>query len=190
MTKLIKNFFLVFFLVFLIYLCLPPAEIPPLPDSLKSDEPGDTVQIPGVFAYYTDISRPEVVDFYQKALSRSAFLNLPLPTIVLNHPPEHAQVVIRDTTKSTFFYEIVRPFRDSLFVNGWDPAEDPQFKHLKDPGQVLLVKGRFYQRKVTLREMGSGFLGRILVFLLGIGGLVIVFKQLKKSIISLARQIK
>ncbi|HUW22010.1 MAG TPA: hypothetical protein VMW41_05110 [Candidatus Bathyarchaeia archaeon] len=152
----------------LIYFMLPVPSVPPLPDSLKSDEPGDTVQISGVSAYYTDISRQEVVKFYENAFSRSSFLNLPLPVIVLNHPPEYTRRAIRDTTNATFLYELVHPGRDSLFINGWDSAEDPQLKNAKDPTQIINKNDRFYQRKVTLRLMPSSRLLSLLIFTLAI----------------------
>lgn len=185
--KILLGFFC--FLIF-VYLCLPIPELPPLPDSLKSTEPGDTVEIPGVSAFYTDIPRGEVIDFYQKAFSRSSFLNLPLPTIVLNHPPEYGKQAIRDTTETTFLYELAHPFRDSLFINGWDPAEHPEYKKAKDPTKVIKKAGRFYQRKITLRLMTSSRWARILVFSLSLLVLVKILIEAKKSTVSLWKTLK
>ncbi len=63
MTK--KLLFIIFLILGTIYLILPaPKNFPYLPNSIKSIEPGDTVQIANVSAYYTDTSRKEVVDYY------------------------------------------------------------------------------------------------------------------------------
>jgi hypothetical protein len=190
MKKLFKILLTALCFLIFIYLCLPIPEIPPLPDSLKSTEPGDTVEIPGVSAFYTDISRGEVVGFYQKAFSRSSFLNLPLPVIVLNHPPEYGKQAIRATTETTFLYELVHPFRDSFFINGWDPAEHPEYKKAKDPTQVIKKNGRFYQRKITLRLVTSSLWARILVFSLSLLVLAKILIETKRSIISLWRTLR
>ncbi|MBN1263306.1 MAG: hypothetical protein JW991_03025 [Candidatus Pacebacteria bacterium] len=160
-TRFISGFF---YLIGLVYLCLPLGEMPALPDSLKSKEPGDTVEIPGVSAYYTNLSRYEVLEFYRQNFSRSRLGNLPLPVVVLNHPPEYTREAIRDTVDSTFLYELVHPGRDSLFINGWDPAEDPKFKKNKNLSQVLKEDNRFWERKVTLRLFSSGTILRLIIF--------------------------
>ena len=71
-----------------IYLIFPsPAPLPPLPNGLKSDEPGDTVQIPGIYAYYTDLSRQEIISFYQNNYTNSRLFKFPFITYRLNYPP-------------------------------------------------------------------------------------------------------
>ena len=62
-----------FWLLGIVYLSLPEPVIPNLPGALKSTEPGDTVQIPGVWSYYTTLSREEAIGFYKEAFSRSSF---------------------------------------------------------------------------------------------------------------------
>lgn len=193
MKKIVKIFLKICLLLFFVYLVLPPAPIPPLPNSLRSDESGDTVEIPGVSAYYTDISRAEVVSFYRAAFSRSSFLNLPLPTILLNHPPEYSAEVIRDTTKSTFLYELVHPLKESLFINGWDPNEDPKLKESKDPKQLALLSegiyqprdDHYYQRKITLRTFGSSLPVRLLLALLALALGGKIFSEAKRIILLL-----
>lgn len=157
----------------LIYVLLPGPVFRPLPDSLLSDEPGDTVEISGVWAYYTDVPRAQVVDWYRRDFSKSSFLGLPLPVIVLNHPPEYGREAIRATTETTFLYELVHPFRDSLYINGWDPAEDPQYQGA-DPTQVIEINGTFYERKVILRYRSTSWLARGVMFLLTVFGLWVV----------------
>ena len=175
--------------VVLVYLSLPLPEIPDLPDSLKSDEPGDTVQISGVSAYYTDVSRQEVLRFYQEHFSQSSFLSLPLPIITLNHPPEYGKEAIRDTTESTFLYELVHPFRDSLFINGWDPAESKALREaVADPTKIIQKKGRYYERKIILRVMPSLVWLRILIFFFSFGLLTIIFKGALNTVVRFSKK--
>jgi len=165
---MLKKIFLFFcFSVFLLsvaYLLLPPpAEPPPLPNSFKSIEPGDTVEIPGLFAYYTNMSREDVVYFYQKYFSRSALLGIPLLTYRLNHPPEYAWVVIRDTAHSSFLEELVHPFRESWYINGYEPANDPFVKSGQKLGNFKFGE-KEYTVKVTVLKKESNPLSRVIIF--------------------------
>jgi len=174
----------IFLLVFFIYLILPAPSIPPLPDSLKSTEPGDTVQVPRVSAYYTDLQRVEVADFYKRYFSKSSFLGLPLPVITLNHPPEYARQVIRDQILSSYLEEYVHPLRDSLYVNGWEP--DVYFKDnsgARDQFQNLVGETKYFS-KVTLRPFYSSLLARILTFFVVLGLFYIFYLLLKKIVTS------
>jgi hypothetical protein len=160
-----KILIFVVYLLGIFYLVLPEPVIPNLPGGLKSIEPGDTTQMPGVWAYYTNLSRREVVDFYKKSFSKSSFLKIPLPTYILNHPPEYARETIRDTQQSNFYEEIVHPLRESLFVNGWIPKEDKVYlaKSLK-PIIDFVVDGQSYPAKITLYHVSSPIWARILVW--------------------------
>lgn len=156
-------------LLLLFYLLLPPPpELPPLPQSLKSTEPGDTVQIPGVSAYYTNLSRQEVIEFYQKNFSHSSFFGIPLLTYRLNHPPEYAKQIIRDTQQSSYFEEIIHPFRESLFINGFEWENDPFTKPEQRFQNRMVINGQEFKCKVTLRPFYSNPIARILVFI-GLG---------------------
>ena len=109
MTKKIFYFLFVIFNIFaLIYLVYPLPSLPDLPNSVKSNLPGDTVQISHVTAYYTNMSRTEVMNFY-KAYYTGLF------RINLNHPPEKAKQVIVDTIPSYYLEEIVLPLKESLY---------------------------------------------------------------------------
>ncbi len=167
--KMRRRFFLLFCFLFLLffsfYLLLPdPAQLPPLPGALKSTEPGDTYQIPGIAAYYTDLSRQEVIAFYQQNYSRSRFLNLPLITYRLNHPPEYVKIIIRSTQQSSYFEEIVHPLRESLFVNGFEWENDPFTKPESRPKNKMIVNGYEYKSKVTLIARSSYPPFRIIAF--------------------------
>lgn len=164
-NKFSKTLFLTLFIVGTFYLSLPaPKDFPPLPNSVKSVEPGDTEQIANVSAYYTDMSREEVVNFYYDYFSKSPFFNIPLPTYRLNHPPERIREVLRETQQSTFVEEIVHPLRESVFVNGFEWNNDPFTEPEGRAKNILIVNGKTYQFKVTLFYQESQAWQRLLVF--------------------------
>ena len=110
MTRKIYPFLLIIFnLLAIIYLISPTPTLPDLPNSVKSNLPGDTTQISHVTAYYTNMSRTEVMNFY-KAYYTGLF------RINLNHPPEKAKEIIVNTIPSYYLEEIVLPFKD-LFIS-------------------------------------------------------------------------
>lgn len=184
MRRFKKVFRFLSFLVFLLalaYLLLPPpAEPPPLPNSTKSNLPIDTVEIPHLYAYFTNLSREEVMAFYQEHYSRSRFLNFPLPGLRLNHPPEYCWVVIRDTVHSSYLEEIVHPFRDSFYINGFESANDP-FVAPSQRRPTSIYEGEEYKTKVTVLPVYSNPLIRIFLLL----AVIVVFVFLKREVIRL-----
>lgn len=145
---------LLFLIAFILigYLLLPNPPFPSPPeDSLQSFEPAD-VETSMRRAYFTNFTRQEVLEHYQNQLGRSKFKNLPLPTYRLNYPPEDAFEIIRDQTRSTFLEEIVHPFRESLFINGFET---------KDPQNVIIRDGKQYRQKITVRYVPSSPLVRV-----------------------------
>jgi hypothetical protein len=164
-------------LLALVYLLLPaPAEPPPLPESTKSNLPGDTVEIPHLYAYFTNLSREEVMAFYREYYSHSRLLNLPLPSLILNHPPEYTWVVIRDTEHSSYLEEIVHPFRDSFYINGYEPANDP-FVKPEQRRPTLIYEGQEYKAKILVLPVYSNPLIRIVLFLAVIAVLVFIKRE-------------
>jgi len=159
----VKNAYLVCSIIFLIYLFLPNPDLPePTSDSLQSNEPAD-IETSLRRGYYTDQSRADVLTHYQLEFSRSAFFNMPLPTYRLNYPPEEAQTLIRDQARSTFLEEIVHPFRESLFVNGFEPKED------KD---AIVVNGKKWNQKIIVRFVPSN---RVVRSSIGIVVLLLIY---------------
>jgi len=155
---MIKIFFKLFCtgvsLVFIFYLVLPNPDFPiQLPDAYQSELPGDNETLLRR-GYFTNYTRDEVLDFYQRQFSNSSFLNIPLPTYRLNYPPEEAQTLIRDQTQSTFLEEIVHPLRESIYVNGFEP---------KDPQYDVWYKGVDFRQKVIIRMVPSSLLVRLFV---------------------------
>ena len=122
-----------------IYLALPSPKFPgPPPNSIQSTEPADTESIYRR-AYYTNLSRLEIMDYYDKAFRGPVQYRL-------NLPPEDAYSVIRDQTKSSFLELIVHPRRESLYVNAFVPTK---------PTEQINIKGVHYLNKVTVRYLSS-----------------------------------
>lgn len=154
MKRYVKIVYIILSIIFLFYLLLPNPTFPEqLPNSLQSEEPADT-ETDLRRAYFTNSTRSEVMDHYKKQLQHSAFMNLPLPTYRLNYPPEEAQVLIRDQTRSTFLEEVVHPFRESFFINGFKPKEE------KD---AIFIGGKAWRQKIIVRFVPSNRIFRITI---------------------------
>ena len=167
--KTLKIALIIAFFLGTFYLLLPaPKDFPHLPPSIKSTEPGDTTQIANVSAYYTDIPRNEVVDFYFNYFSHSPFLGIPLITYKLNHPPERIREVLRETQQSTYVEEIVHPLRESVFVNGFEWNNDPFTPPARRIKNILIVNGKTYRFKVTLFYQETAVWQRLAVFYLSL----------------------
>lgn len=162
-------------MVFTVYLVIPGPAFPPpdLRDSIKSYLPGDTVQIENVAGYYTDLERDEVMAFYQDYFSRSSFLSLPLPVMNFNHRPEYSKQVWVDTMQSYYLEELVLPFRENLFVNGYTWQKDPFTPENKREQFALKYQGRIWDTKVSLRWFKAGIFTRVGLFWL-VWGLALI----------------
>src|SRR5437868_6626555 len=101
----------IIFLLGLFYIILPTPlsinEFSGLPDSVKSIEPGDTIQNPNIAAYYTDYWRPEAAQFYKKEFQKLYCQKFPflnpfciIPPMRLNLAVEYAFTFIRDQQQS------------------------------------------------------------------------------------------
>lgn len=144
-----------FLLVFLGYLALPNPDFPkPPPDALQSKEPADT-ETPLRRAYFTNYTRQEVLDWYKAQLSKSA--GIPMPTYLLNYPPEEAQTIIRDQTRTTFLQEVVHPLRESVYVNGYEPRAS-------DGKNAINIEGRHWRQKIIVKYVPSPVFIRLIVF--------------------------
>jgi hypothetical protein len=164
--KKIYIIWLVLGLIFTLYLIIPEPQLPPkdLPDSPKSDLNDDTRHMEDVIAYYTNSYRADVMPYYKDQMDNSPFLSLPLPSIIINHPPEYAETVFFDTKQSYYLEEIVHPFKSSLFVNGYEWENDVFTSKSSRKQYVQKFEGVTYNSKVTLRWINSNPLVRIVVF--------------------------
>jgi hypothetical protein len=153
MKKIVKIGYIFLSILFLAYLSIPNYKFPAqIGNSIQSTEPAD-IETPFRRGYYVDYGRQEVLDFYQGEFENGIFGKVPLLTYRLNYPPEDAQTLIRDQTKSSYLEEIVHPFRESLFVNGFISTQD------KDK---MIVDGKAWHQKVILRLVTSSVYARLL----------------------------
>jgi hypothetical protein len=163
-----------------------------LPGALKSDEPGDTWQNPGQAAYFTDLSREEVMAFYRDSFA----LHLGPLTIkpyTLNYRPEDTATYVRGYIDSYYLEELVLPYRDSLFVNGWTPKLAPQFQNVpqKEKDQAMInIKGQPFDSKITLRPYYSSTWARVFIWTLIFPTGWFVFTQFGKSLNYFFRSIR
>ena len=96
-----------------------------------------------------------------------------MPTYTLNYPPEDAQWLIRDQTRSVFLEEIVHPFRESVFVNGF------QARAAKDD---IWYKGGHYDTKLTIRYVPSSLLIRAPLVFFSLIALLFVLRELSDAV--------
>lgn len=175
--------FLFFAVVLLIYLLIPgPSSIndfSALPNSAKSNLPGDTVQVPNVAGYFSDNFRSFVTNFYR--MDYKSQVVIPFLPIRLNYPPEFAYTAVKDQTRSTFLEEYVYPLRDSLFVNGYEPFYEngkPKFF-----GSVKAdEKNNIYYNKTTLRFYPSSVWTRIIIWLGILASIYFIWKTARRII--------
>lgn len=175
--KIVLLTFLAIFNVFaLFYIISPVPKIPDLPNSVKSNLPGDTTQITNVSAYYTNMSRAEVMDFYYTNF------NGPSRTKV-NYPPEKAKDIITDTIQSYYLEELVLPLKGSLYVNGFEWANDVFTKPEQRIKNKLLYNGTEYRAKITTRTFIASVPKRLAVFFFTEIVLIITILTLKSFLI-------
>jgi hypothetical protein len=147
---------------FILYLFYPSPDFPsPPPGSVQSQEKADT-ETPYRRAYFTNYTREQVIAHYKNQFKLKYF------TLELNYPPEDAQVLIRDQTRSYYLEELVHPFRESLYINGFVPQV------AKDD---IWYKGVHYQEKITIKYVPSNFYIR---FGFALATLFIMFVMIKE----------
>lgn len=144
---------LIFNLFVIAYLAYPLPKLSNLTNSIKSTEPGDTIQLKNVEAYYNDLERKDVIDFYIKNYqSKHPF------AFKLNHPPEKAKTIIKDTIQTYYLEEIVIPFKQSLFINGFNWTKDVFTAESDRLQNKMIVGGVNYTTKVTLKTFTTSSL--------------------------------
>lgn len=167
--------------LFSYYLLIPNPKFPaPLDDALQSNEPGDT-ETNFRRAYFTDYSREEVMNHYKNEFRYNDSIFKSSIQISLNYPPESAQQLVRDQTRSTFLEELIHPFRGYLFVNGFEPKED------KD---AILINDKFWKQKITVKYIPTSAIYRTSILLITSILLTIILKEWEKYIIEITKIIK
>lgn len=183
---MIKIIFWVISFLFLVYLLLPgPTKVEQfgqLPNSIKSTEPGDTIQLPNIAAYFSNYWRKGVVPFYRQSFADNfKYLNISLPYIILNHPPERGAEVIKPYIQSWYLEEYIHPLRESLYVNGWEPYDEMGRRRNKYANGII-VDNIVFNSKTTLRYYTSPLWSRVAIWF-GITGVVILLYKVSKKII-------
>lgn len=173
--KILKIFFAVFCITGILYLALPGNTFPePPPGSLQSQEPAD-LETPLRRGYFTNLSREEVLLWYEKQFDHTSFLGIKLPTILLNYPPETAQILIRDQTSSTFLQEFVHPFRESLYINGFKPPSE-------NNKPIFFVGEKPWQQKIIIRYVPSSVWVREGLFIVSMLMVALIYNAFAKSL--------
>ncbi len=177
----LRIFISLVYLLGVIYLALPSPAYPELSRSGRSDEPGDTWQNPDQKGYYSNLSRSEVLADIESQFNIK-FLGITLPTFRLNYRPEDASDLVRGQLQSYYLEEIIIPFRESIFVNGWEPKKSPQYALLPDKSKSdLFLHGVPYDAKITLRPANSPVWARLLVWTLLFPSIYLVYLSFKKT---------
>ncbi len=144
----VSGVFLLVYLVGLLYVLPQNRPFPgPPPDAVQSLEQAD-METPLRRAYFTNYTRAQVIAHYAAQMSQWPHLNL-------NYPPEDAQTIIRDQTRSWYLQELVQPIRQSVFVNGFIPQK---------PQDDIWYKGVHYEQKITIRLAQSTRTSRLIVW--------------------------
>lgn len=170
------------YLLGLVYLFMPHPHLPVVPGGALSDEPGDTWQNPQQKAYYTDLRRGDLMDELERQYSSNLGI-FSFFSFRLNYPPEEAQILVRDQLKSYYLEEVVHPFRESLFINGWEPDKAPVLKTESDRlSNVMTFQGKNYLNKITLKPNQSSLKHRLIVWTLIFPLIFLVLKNFKHSL--------
>lgn len=184
-----RKFLIVLFFLGLIYVLVPApstiSDFSPLPGSLKSDEPGDTIQVPNIAAYFSDFDRASITKFYRNEYRSKFIFGFLLPPITLNYSPISALQYIRERQEeSTFLEEYVYPLRGSIFVNGYEPSVEKEIKKNTKPinGGPMEVKGQLFKSKTTIRYYPTSPIVSVIVYLgiwISIVSLYTLFRKIK-----------
>lgn len=181
-----------FYIAGLVYLVLPTPPVPDLPNSLISDEPGDTYQNPNTKAFYTNSNRQETLGYYETNY-RVRLGSFAFPVLRLNYRPEDTATYVRKYVDSQFLEEIIHPLRESVFINGWNPKLIPENVN-KLPAEmekvVIINRGQKWEWKMTMRWYESNAITRILVWTLIFPLGYLLFRQLSLNLLALKAAFK
>lgn len=172
--KISLTILIVFNLLAVWYLISPIPVIPDLASSAKSDLPGDTVQLKNVSGYFTNLSRADVIGFYLAHFTG-------LFRTHLNHPPERAKDVILDTIQSSYLEEFVLPFKESIFINGYEWQNDPFTLPAKRAANRIIYKNIDYSAKITVKTFPTSVPDRLAAFFITEACAIFIFYAIRYS---------
>lgn len=164
---------IIFSVVFVIYLLLPAPGLPPTPpDSVRSPQPADNA-FSFRPAYFTNLDRQQMINYYESSFFHSPFFGTYLFTYRLNYPPEESSFLVRPHVQSNYLEEIIHPFRESIFINGFYPIR---------PQDEIWHDGKQFKGKVTIKYTSSSFLVRVALGILTLYMTFVVTRELIRSI--------
>lgn len=189
-----KTFLLTLFILGALYLLWPGVtsvnNLPVLPNSLKSNELEDTFLIPNTVAYFSYSRRNEITDLYKKSYQQSFchdnFTKVVNPfcyfaPVKVNRDVKESFTFIRDQVLSTYLEEYSYPFKNILYINGYEPYD---IHGNKFPGRAspILIEDVLYDSKTTLRLYQPSLIAQILVYI-GIWAILIFFYKIIKDVV-------
>lgn len=160
-----------FCLIGIAYLALPNYKFPdPPPDAIVSQEPAD-LETPLRRGYFTNLSREETLNWYKKQFDQKQIfgINVKIPTLLFNYPPENSATLIREQTESTFLQEFVHPFRESVYVNGDKPT-------IYKDKPAFFVNGQAREQKIIIRTVDSSLWMREFFFIVSMIMTVVIYR--------------
>lgn len=172
--KIFTTIFIIFNIFAVVYLVSPTPKLPDLVNSVKSDLPGDTVQIPNVSGYFTNMTRTEVMNFYKSYYYGLFRINL-------NHPPEKAKEIIVNTIQSYYFEEFILPFKESLYINGFEWENDVFTKPEKRIKNKIIFQEKEYKSKITIRTFPVSIPKRLFSFFFTEISIIAIFYLIKSG---------
>lgn len=158
-----------------IYLVSPTPTLPDLENSVKSDLPGDTEQVANVSGFFTNLSREQVIGFYKNNYQGLFRINL-------NHPPEKAKEIIVDTIPSYYLEEFILPFKESLYINGFEWEKDVFTKPEKRLKNKIYYLDQEYSAKITIRRFPVSIPSRLFTFFITETSIIFAFFVYRKVI--------
>ncbi len=173
--KVLLAILIIFNVLAVVYLISPVPSLPDLDNGIKSNLPGDTEQITNVSGYFTNMSRDQVIGFYKKHYQGIFRINL-------NHPPEKAKEIIVDTIPSYYLEELVLPFKESLYINGFEWEKDVFTKPEKRIKNKIFYQNQEFSAKITIRRFPVPIFNRLFTFFLTEIGVIFAIITYKKII--------
>lgn len=162
MKKILYLLLFLFSILFFVYLILPAPKFPdPPPSSVQSMEEADT-ETPLRRAYFTNYTREQIIAHYKDQFRYRPF------TLELNYPPEDAQKLIRDQTRSYYLEELVHPFRESVYINGFIAQKEQD---------DIWYKGVHYEEKITIKYVPSNLVVRLVTATFTVGIMFWIVKE-------------
>lgn len=157
MKKILLIPLLVFNALAFWYLITPTPTITDLTNSVKSDLSDDNFDPTHVSGYFANLSRTEVINFYKANING-------LFRIQLNHPPEKSRDIFYYFTKSTYLEEFVFPFKQSLYINGYEWENDVFTKPENRITNKLTYQNKTYQTKINIKAYTTTIPQRLIAF--------------------------